>query len=92
MVTLVWQSGYDGYFAWTEQYEYSFGGDGIGGLGPPWLDIAIKRKSDGKVFDKKWFRDGQPDLSPESVCYEKARCFCQGFEDGHVIVFPWEWK
>jgi hypothetical protein len=81
---LKWEPGYDGEGAESERFEYSVGGKGVGGIGP-WLSITIERKSDGKMFEKIWYDEVPIDEMDPYI-------FCEAFEDGYVIVFPWEWK
>lgn len=78
---LVWEPGYDGESAKSERYEYAIGGRSIGGFGV-WLAIYITRKKDNKMYTKIWYEEVPVD----------PKFFCEAFEDGYVILFPWEWS
>jgi hypothetical protein len=85
MFELKWEPILDGVASESERYEYSIGGRGIGGTGSAWLSVHITRKSDGRVFSKTW-------LEEVPIGEFDPQTFCQAFEDGYIIVFPWEWK
>lgn len=83
---LDWSTGpvaYDADVIESERYEYSIAGGPGGILADRAWHVRVERKSDGRVFDKKWSGD---------IEKSDLRNFCQAFEDGYVVVFPWEWK